>query len=67
MTVEGLTFKLSEAATVPCGTLQQVEVLVVLVVFTAGLQLVGGETLPQSVEILRLPLRSADVTLETGD
>ena len=41
---------------------------VVLVVFTAGLQVVCGETLPQSVHVLRFPLlRGADVTFETGD
>ena len=41
---------------------------VALVVFTAGLELVGGETLPQSVHVLRLPLvRGADIALETGD
>ena len=41
---------------------------VALVVFTAGLELVGGETLPECVHVLRLALvRGADIALETGD
>ena len=41
---------------------------VALVVFTAGLELVGGETLPQGVHVLGLALVwGADITLETGD
>ena len=42
--------------------------LVALVVLAAGLQVVGGEALPESVDVLRLALVwGTDVTLETGD
>ena len=63
-----LTFKLGEAAIALSGTVQEVLVFVALVVFTAGLEVVRGETLPECVHVLRLTLvRGADVTLETGD
>ena len=63
-----LTFKLGEAARVAGWAVQEVEVLVALVVLAAGLQVVGGETLPEGVDVLRLALVwGTDVTLETGD
>ena len=63
-----LTFKLGEAARVAGWAVEEVEVLVALVVLAAGLQVVGGETLPEGVDVLRLALvRRANVTLETPD